>query len=308
MAGWTNRGKAKMWDFFFRGASAPANFKLVLITAAGTVDADTNDMTGLTEIAPNTSGGYQTGGLTVTRDVSATGFQTPGEDDAGNLASVKVANRSWTAPAGEPIPASGGAATRALLLDASGDVIAYWSLGGSIVASPGQVLTLQNPELQLTNVIGVTNRGKKRIMQAYLAAVSVPANFNLILCTTATGGATIPFEPDLNTQSELTQIANGNGYVTDGKTIARSSVGFEAVSEDDAGDKSAIQMQDQTWTAAGGAIPISGSGARWAVLVDDNATPGSRDIILGWDLGSDRTVSSGQNLVIKDAPIHCLEA
>jgi hypothetical protein len=105
--------------------------------------------------------------------------------------------------------------------------------------------------------------------------------------------------PDINVLTDLTEIAAGNGYTAGGAAVARNTTtGFDSLTEDDTNDLGSIQLQDVTWTASGGSIPSSGNGARYVVLVDDSA-----NVICFWDLDSDVTVTSGQQLTIQDGEI-----
>jgi hypothetical protein len=140
---------------------------------------------------------------------------------------------------------------------------------------------------------GFTNRGKKMIMDAFFRGGTQPAAFNAVLCTSA-----VAPNPDTNLISELTEIANGNGYATNGVAITRDATGFPTMTEDDANDRGDLFMKTLTFTAAGGTLPASGGGARWLVLVDDNATPANRQVIAYFDLTSSNIVSSGQALTI----------
>lgn len=150
---------------------------------------------------------------------------------------------------------------------------------------------------------GWTNRGKYRMLRGWLAGQSIPTNFYVALCTSAVAPTA-----DTNTLSELTQIANGNGYTTNGLLISRNTTDFDVTTEDDANDRALAQLKDLVWTATGGNLPASGSGARYAVLTDDNATPGSRDVLAYWDLVSDRVVSDGQSLTLQNCELRLDEA
>lgn len=144
----------------------------------------------------------------------------------------------------------------------------------------------------------VTNRGAYRAQQTFFRAGTTPTVFYLALFDSTTAPVV-----DTNTFSQLTEIPAGNGYTTGGISIARNSTDFDVLTEDDTNDYSLIQIKDIVWTASGGSLPGSGSGARYACLTDDNATQASRDIIVGWDLASNRIVSSGQTLTIQNAEI-----
>jgi len=58
------------------------------------------------------------------------------------------------------------------------------------------------------------------------------------------------------------------------------------------------------WTASGGPIPASGGGARWAVVVNDDSDP---DVLVYFDLTSDRQVSDGQALTLEDCELRLTE-
>lgn len=144
---------------------------------------------------------------------------------------------------------------------------------------------------------GITNRGKKLILEYAMGRTAKPTNYYVALVTSAT-----PPSADINTLGELTQIANGNGYnaTAGGYQLTPNSTDFDDSGENDTSDYGWIQVKDVVWTASGGPIPASGNGARYAVLTDDNATVGSRQVIFYWDLVSDRTVSDGQTLTLQN--------
>lgn len=140
-----------------------------------------------------------------------------------------------------------------------------------------------------------TNRGAFLAFDSYFRATGTPTNFFVALCTSA-----IAPTVDTNTLGGLTEIAAGNGYTAGGFSLNRNSTDFDSHVEDDSTDLDQIQVKDVTWTASGGPIPASGSGARWAVLLTDEATVGNRQVIAFFDLVSDRTVSSGQPLTLQN--------
>ena len=145
---------------------------------------------------------------------------------------------------------------------------------------------------------GVTNRGKFAFLNAYFRATGIPTNLYVALCTSATTPTV-----DINTLSELTEIAAGNGYTAGGISLTKNSTDFDTLTEDDTDDKALVQIKDLIWTASGGSLPASGNGARWAILTDDNATQGSRLVLAWWDLVSDRSVSVGQPLTLQNCEL-----
>lgn len=154
---------------------------------------------------------------------------------------------------------------------------------------------------------GFTNRGKLRLLEWGLrrlhAGGSLPTNLYVRLVTSAAAPVA-----DTNTASELTEIATGNGYTAGGYALTPGATDFDTLTETDASDYSFIQLKDIVWTASSGPIPASGSGARYAVLTDDNVTDGSREVLAYWDLTSDRTVSDGQTLTLQNCELRLTES
>lgn len=149
MAGWTNRGKAKVLELVFSGAAMPTNFYVALCTSAVAPGPDTNTLSQLTEIAPGN--GYNAGGLQLSRN--STDF-VPSEDDSGDVGKVTLKNLVYTASGGN-LPASGNGARFAVLTSdeatvGNRQVYAYQDLGSDAVVSNGQPLTLQTFGLSLS--------------------------------------------------------------------------------------------------------------------------------------------------------------
>jgi len=150
---------------------------------------------------------------------------------------------------------------------------------------------------------GWTNKGKMSILDAYFRANGAPTNFYIALVTSATAPG-----PDTNVLGDLTEITAGNGYTSGGYQLSKNSTDFDTLNEDDTNDRGDIQVKDVVWTASGGSIPSAGSGARYAVLTDDNGTIANREIIAYWDLSSDRQVSDGQSLTLQDLELRLTES
>jgi len=151
--------------------------------------------------------------------------------------------------------------------------------------------------------VGWTNRGKYKMLDWVFRNTTEVTNFYVALVTSAVAPTC-----DTNTLSELTEIADTNGYTTGGYQITPGATDFDVINEDDTNDLAKIQLKDIVWMASGGSIPASGSGARYAVLTDDNATVGSRIIIAYWNLVSDRSVSDGQALTLQDCELRLTES
>lgn len=144
-----------------------------------------------------------------------------------------------------------------------------------------------------------TNKGKFHVLGVTFRNATEKTNYYVALVTSATAPTA-----DTNTLSQLTEIANGNGYTTGGYQLTPNTTDFDTLTEDDSGDKGLVQIKDVAWTASGGTLPGSGSGARYAVLIDDNVTVGSREVYAWWDLSSDRSVSSGQTLTLQNLELN----
>lgn len=150
MAGFTNKGKAHMFDITFRGATPPTNYYVALVTSATAPTADTNTLSQLTEIAAGN--GYTSGGFQLSRN--STDFDTLTENDTDDRGELQIKDLTFTASGGN-LPSSGNGARYAVLTDdnatvSSREVYAYWSLTSDRTVSDTQDLTLQNLELRLS--------------------------------------------------------------------------------------------------------------------------------------------------------------
>jgi hypothetical protein len=145
---------------------------------------------------------------------------------------------------------------------------------------------------------GTTNKLKYKLLAWPFRATTLPTSFYVALFTSAAD-----IVADTNTKSELTEIANGNGYTTGGIALSKNATDFDVITEDDGNARALVQCKDLVWTASGGSIPASGNGARYAGLTDDNETDGSREVYTKWDLSSDRTVSVGQTITLQNCEI-----
>lgn len=146
---------------------------------------------------------------------------------------------------------------------------------------------------------GWTNKGKAHVLGIVFRNVSEKTNYYVALVTSAAAPTA-----DTNTLGQLTEITAGNGYTAGGFQLTPGSTDFDTLTEDDSGDKGLVQVKDVTWTASGGPIPASGSGARYAVLTDDNGTVGSREVYAWFDLSADRSVSDGQPLTLQNLELN----
>jgi len=149
MTGWTNRGKHRMLNGWFRGAAIPTNFFAALITSAAAPVADTDTFTELTEIAAGN--GYTAGGISLARN--ATDFDVLTEDDANDRALIQIKDLVWTASGGS-LPASGNGARYLVVTDdnatqANRDVLHFFDLTSDRSISDTQTLTLQNAEIRI---------------------------------------------------------------------------------------------------------------------------------------------------------------
>ncbi len=149
---------------------------------------------------------------------------------------------------------------------------------------------------------GWTNKGKAHVLDVTFRGATPPTNYYVALVTSATAPTA-----DTNTLSQLTEIAAGNGYTAGGIQLARNSTDFDSLTENDTNDRGEMQIKDLVWTATGGSIPSSGNDARYAVLTDDDATVGNREVYAFWDLSSGRSISDTQTLTLQDCELRATE-
>jgi len=93
--------------------------------------------------------------------------------------------------------------------------------------------------------------------------------------------------PVTKTVTSDDELATGNGYTQDAKTLANTTV-----TEDDANDRAEMAADDVSWPASGGTIgPTPG-----AILYDDTSPD---DTIIGYlDFGGNQSAASGANFTI----------
>jgi hypothetical protein len=148
---------------------------------------------------------------------------------------------------------------------------------------------------------GWTNRGKYVFFQMACQGTASPTLFYVALCTSAS----VP-GASKNLLSDMVQCTASNGYTSGGASVARTSGGWDVITEDDSASNAYAQIVDIVWTAAGGNLP-SPSAARYAVLLDSASAAASRQILAYWDLSSDRQVSDGQTLTLQNLQLNINE-
>jgi hypothetical protein len=144
---------------------------------------------------------------------------------------------------------------------------------------------------------GITNKGIASILKSAFQnqTTTPPTGYYLALVTSA---ASPSFDTNTWSQLSANEIAAGNGYTANGQLFTANSTNFPTLTEDDTNDLASITLKDVTWTASGGSIPSSGSGARYLILMDANGTPANREVIAWFDLQTDRSASIGTDLTV----------
>lgn len=93
------------------------------------------------------------------------------------------------------------------------------------------------------------------------------------------------FDPDAHAlwaNVSASELANGNGYVTGGATLAGVTI-----SEDDTNNRSDVAWNNAEWTASGGSIGPSPG----AIVIDDTH---ANDAVVGFiDFAADQTATDG---------------
>ena len=138
---------------------------------------------------------------------------------------------------------------------------------------------------------GMTLRGVRRMLAIAFQGETPPVDFYVALVKAS------PAPSALTTvMSGLTEVSNGNGYTSGGIALNRDAVDFDVLTEDTTGLSVYIQIKDVAWTASGGSI----ADAAYAVLTNDHATIGSREVWAFWAFGAARTVTVGRTLPLTD--------
>ena len=298
MGSLTNRGKLRILQSIFRRVDTPTAFYLALVTGATAPTAAINILSQLTDLP--TGNGYTAGGQTVAKN--STDFDTLVDYPNTGFAQIDLKDFSWAASGGT-IPTSGAEAAHLVLLDnnatpANRDVLGWWDYGFNEWAASGDSIKAYGRFLRAIDnyaTSGWTSDGLRLLFDYFFRGATMPSNFYIGLVTNATAPtkATTVF-------SGLTEITAGNGYVTGGFQLTPNATDFNNLVENDTLDRAELQIKDVAWTASGGPIPLSGSGASYAVMLDDNVTIGSRVVYGWWNLGSARAATDGQQIILKD--------
>lgn len=131
---------------------------------------------------------------------------------------------------------------------------------------------------------GATTRGFARMFDYAFRGVTRSTSYYVALVNTLPTFAT-------KTLGQLTE-SSGSGYTAGGYPLTPGSVDFPTLTESDAVDTATLYVKDLTWVAG------ADINARYAVLLNHHATPGSREI-MGWaDLSSARVIRDTQALTL----------
>jgi hypothetical protein len=144
---------------------------------------------------------------------------------------------------------------------------------------------------------GITNRGKRRLLEWPFNALALPTSFYAILASAFASAQ------DTSVISSCTIVPdNDNGYTH--TALSKNTTDFPGITQDDTGDKATIRIKNLSWTASGGDMP-SGAGATYLILT--TGTAGTDDVIAFWSLTSARQVSTGQSLQVNNAELDLTE-
>lgn len=140
----------------------------------------------------------------------------------------------------------------------------------------------------------ITNDGKKMILDHALRGTAIPGSGWKIHLAVA---AYSPTE-DTATLGSSNLVGASGGY-----TLESSSTGWpdSDLAADDTADSASAKAKD---IVCAGAI----TDARYALLTDANGTTANRVVYAFWDLGGNKSVSSGQNLTLQDLELKFTDA
>lgn len=143
MAGFTNKGKAKILRAFFQSESMPTYLYIYLVTGDNVPDASTNTLGDLTEITQT--------GKEVQLQLNTTDFDTASaatENDTLNLGLMQIRDINIT---GAITGASYVVLTDDNVVEADRQVWAFWFLGSSRNLTASETLKISNLEFNLLN-------------------------------------------------------------------------------------------------------------------------------------------------------------
>ena len=156
---------------------------------------------------------------------------------------------------------------------------------------------------------GITNKGKAWILETAFRKQMNAGSVSDTMYIALIKDDNVPNADD-TTWNDLngTEIAAGNGYTAGGIALTRGTTDFDVVISDadaDTNNYGYIQLKNIEWTATG-TFPSSSDGASYAILMDNagsSADATGNKVIAWFDLGGERTLSSGQKLSLQDLEI-----
>ena len=141
MAGFTNKGKAKILRAFFQSESTPTYVYIYLVTGDDVPTDETDTLSDLTEITET--------GKEVQLELNTTDFDTStadSEDDTGNRGVMQIKDIEV---AGAITSAAYVVLTDDIVVEADREVWAFWFLGSSRSVDSGETLKISNLEFNL---------------------------------------------------------------------------------------------------------------------------------------------------------------
>jgi len=255
MAGLTAIGKQRLLEYFFRGAATPNYWYVALATNAV---APSDSTIYLSELVECGGGDYGEGGQEFERTPFY--FETL-ENDTSDYAYLRLKDVTWNAT-GTAIPN-----IKYVLLIASDEIHAYWTLTTTTTVNVGEFITFQDLEIRITEGTGgITNRGKYDMLRSIFQGITVDTSFKLEFFS-SNASPSADSNDTSGAEFEDSAIPLGNGY-TGPITVNRNSTDFD-VSDINLGNYAYIQLKDFTWTATG-TLPSSGFPIKYIVLYGNN--------------------------------------
>jgi hypothetical protein len=251
--------------------SPPSDFKMRLMDSA------------LQEIPAQN--GYTAGGQVI-------GFD--GLTSGTDWAQLQTSNEIFT-PSAAPFPAYGD--IRYAEVTDGTNMLVRFDLGSSIIiTNDNKELRIDNGKIRLTKVTAAgaefTINGLKGLLEWTFMQQNEPSTFYLALLT--------PDSVVGETLGACSEIPTGNGYVSGGTAVARSTAGFiNLLKTWTPQHHTEIEISQKSYDTAGGAIPRYGTTQKVALTMDGSPV-GDRKVICVFTADEAVVAPNGKMIIVID--------
>lgn len=128
-----------------------------------------------------------------------------------------------------------------------------------------------------------------KVARAGASGTGMLLNADTLNMALSTGASATPLVGDIAPFTTATQVANGNGYATNGVTLT-AALGVTGSGPQTINLKTTANFASPTWTASG-----AGFNFRYLIFYDSTTSTADTQNILNWDYGASQALSGANS-------------